>query len=217
MIIASGDTNTSHCGSDQLIWSPSSLITQVCFRMSSVFLSLDAFLKRYISSIKLETGSLPTINDDALGASACTRISEQRPQPQSPCWKPVERKQFDLFKELESALEITFPQALCEFYGGFWSDMIPVEHRSGLQFDLIQIWNEEDEARLKQNLLGHVFAKRKNRLPLNYFIGCTAGNDVICLDHESLHIVVEKPGYKSHQKLAEGLDDFILQLDPVVP
>lgn len=182
--------------------------------MSPEFLALDALLKRFVSSIKLETGLLPVLTDSGLGDSECIRGIDASESGQH--WRPVERADSKIFEGLEQALELRFPDALKIFYGSFWSESIYVEHSSGLVFQLIQLWNPEDEERLKENILGHVFAKRKNRLPINYFIACTDGNEVVCLDHESGKVILERPGYRSHQVLAESLDQFLLELNPLV-
>ena len=70
--------------------------------------------------------------------------------------------------------------------------------------------------KLKENILGHAFAKLKTKQPLSYFIGCTFGDDVICVEHQSGEVVLEKPGRKAHKILASSLEEFLLSLQPTL-
>ena len=65
-------------------------------------------------------------------------------------------------------------------------------------------------------MLGHIFAKLKSKLPVTYFIGCTFGDEVICLDHETGNIVLEKPGFKAHKVLSKNLASFLISLQPTI-
>lgn len=184
--------------------------------MSDVFLALDSLLKRYIGAWKLTHDSLPCLKDEDLGASPCTDSASTAGADNKLLWKPVERCEYGLFNGLEEGLELQIRDELKAFYGSFWSNYICVKHKSGLELELIQLWNADDEARLKENMLGHVFAKRKNRLGESYFIGATDSNDVICLDHATGNVVSEKPGFAPHEVLADRLETFLLDLEPVV-
>ncbi len=183
--------------------------------MNPVFLALDALFTRYMNLHQMEKDRLPSVSFDPPWPSLCTEIAGNEPSDTVLFWRPIERKGSDLFISLESALELKFHPDVDAFYGAFWSNGLSVEFNE-LPFNLIQIWNEEDEENLKQNLLGHAFAKRKNRLPMSWFIGATSGNDVICIDQESGQVVLEKPGYKAHEVLAANLEAFLIGLKPTM-
>jgi len=185
-----------------------------------IYLALNALFTRYLNGIKMDTGTLPTVDFDPPWPSPC--IQEEPDQPEQSAnaaqespqfWRPVERHHNLLFSGLEQALEFTFKPEITAFYGSYWSNGLCVKH-DRLDFNLIQIWNEEDEERLKENLLGHAFAKLKARLPMTYFIGCNDGNDAISLDHDSGQVVLEKPGKRAHRILSENLETFLLDLHP---
>lgn len=180
--------------------------------MTEVNRALDALLIRYTNQFSDDTPPLPLVEFDSDWPSEC--VIESGNAPGHYYWKPVVRTKPISFSDLEKAVEFQFRSELSEFYGSFWSNGICVE-RQDINFSLIQLWNEEDEAQLKENILGHLFAKLKAKLPITYFIGCTFGDEVICLDHESGQVVLEKPGYKAHKVLAASLASFLLELDPM--
>jgi len=182
---------------------------QMNMQHTNVFLALDALLIRYVNLFKNDTPQLPSVPFDSAWRSPC----EDSHNDTLNFWRPKERSEPELFSELESALEIKFHPDIKDFYGSFWSNGICVE-RDDINFSLIQVWNEEDQANLKENLLGHAFAKIKARLPLSFFIGCTYGDDVVCLEQESGQIVLEKPGRKAHKVLSDSLENFLISLEP---
>jgi SecY interacting protein Syd len=184
--------------------------------MNGTALALEALFTRYINLFKIEKNSLPSVEFDPPWPSPCSlNINKNIEQDSIQLWRPVERKNYQIFDDLEKALEVNFRDDLKQFYGSFWSNGICVE-REDINFSLIQIWNEEDQEQLKENMLGHAFAKLKSRLPLSYFIGCTHGNDVICIEHESGEVVLEKPGRKAHNTLAPSIEEFLLSLNPTL-
>jgi len=178
--------------------------------MDTTFLALDSLLTRYINLFSAQDHKLPKANFEPFWPSPC--LIEDFDNKDA-LWRPKERKNYQLFDQLESSLEIIFHPDIKQFYGSFWSNGIAVE-REDINFNLIQIWNEEDEEHLKENILGHVFAKIKSRLPLSFFIGCTFGDDVICLEQESGKIVLEKPGRKAHKELSPNMESFLISLTP---
>lgn len=183
--------------------------------MNTIYLALDALFIRYLNLVKTETNALPSVNFTPRWPSPCDVKTDIPEQNNVSYWKPSPREDLTIFAELEKALEITFREDFKQFYGSFWSNGICVE-REDINFSLIQIWNEEDQEKLKENMLGHAFAKLKSKHPLNYFIGCTFGDDIICLDHESGEVVLERPGRKAHKVLSPSLEVFLLSLSPTL-
>lgn len=179
--------------------------------MDDTFLALDALLTRYTNLFSESKEAKPYVEFESSWPSEC--VIKKGDSTHSYYWKPLKRKDTFSFSDIEKALEFEFHKDINMFYGSFWSNGICVE-RDDINFSLIQNWNEDDEKLLKENMLGHVFAKLKSKLPVTYFIGCTFGDEVICLDHESGNIVLEKPGYKAHKVLSNDLPSFLITLQP---
>jgi SecY interacting protein Syd len=178
--------------------------------MNSIRLALDALLTRYINLFKTENDyGLPSAEFDSPWPSPCI----EKQVDDIAYWRHQDKTETNLFKDIESALEVTLHQDIKEFYGSFWSNGICVQHED-IDFSLIQAWNAEDQETLRENIFGHCFAKLKGRLPLTLFIGCTQSNEVVCLDNESGEVVLERPGKKAHKILAGDLESFLLSLSP---
>ena len=186
--------------------------------MNAIYLALDALFTRYLNLVKEDTNHLPCVEFNPPWPSPCDVKQDGIDYAESDnirYWKPINREAIGLFDELEKALELKFRDDVKQFYGSFWSNGICVE-REDINFSLIQIWNEEDQEKLKENMLGHAFSKLKSRQALSYFIGCTFGDDIICIEHESGEVVLEKPGRKAHKVLSPSLEVFLLSLNPTL-
>lgn len=178
--------------------------------MNKVHLALESLLIRHTNLFK-------ELNDHN---AAVAHFSPHWP---SPCiiekendtyfWKAKPKNQVNIFNDIESALEATFHEDFKYFYSSFWANGICVE-REDINFKLIQTWNEEDQEQLKENILGHCFAKIKAKLPITLFIGCTYGDEVISIENDTGHIVLEKPGRMPHKKLSTSLENFLVSLNP---
>lgn len=178
--------------------------------MSNSALALEALLTRYENLFKnTNSYNLPCIELSPPWPSPCIKHQDE----DSYYWQHAQKDEANIFNQIEDAIEIKFHADIHSFYSSFWSNGIRVEHPS-VDFALIQTWNEEDQENLKENILGHCFAKLKARLPLTIFIGCTDNNEVISIDNESGEIVLERPGKKAHKILATDLESFLLSLTP---
>lgn len=180
--------------------------------MNDTQLALDALFTRYLNLYTDEKPALPHAKFQTSWPSEC--VIESGKAEGDYYWKPKKREANFSFSDLEESFELSFHQDIHDFYGTFWSNGIAVE-RDDINFSLIQIWNSEDEAQLKENMLGHVFAKIKSKLPITFFIGCTFGDEIIALDNETGEIILEKPGYKGHKVLAKSLASFLVSLNPL--
>lgn len=178
--------------------------------MNPTFLALDSLLTRYVNLFHATEKKLPSVKFDSTWPSPCQVEADQSGLVY---WRPHERNQIQLFAGLEKSLEFSFHNDIKQFYGSFWSNGVSVE-REDINFNLIQIWNEEDEQQLLENMLGHIFAKIKAKLPISFFIGCGFGEDVICLEQETGQIVIEQPGKKVQKVLAPNLESFLISLTP---
>jgi SecY interacting protein Syd len=153
----------------------------------------------------------PSIAYDPQWTSEC--IYGSKDQENNVSWKPVRRSYNNAFSEMEAALETNFHPSIIAYYCSHWSDGIWGEFASK-QISLIQVWNEDDLDMLKKNLLGHVFAKQKNRLPFTLFVGCTENDDIVSVDNSSGQIILETPGKKHVKVLAKDLVSFLESLSP---
>lgn len=180
--------------------------------MDKTALALDALLTRHrnLYSGKNVHG-LPIIELESPWPSPCVVHNEGSDY----FWQHTDKKNKDLFLDLEKALELNFHQDIKSFYTAFWSNGIQVEH-SLIDFALIQTWNEEDQEHLKENILGHCFAKMKARLPLTIFIGSTESNEVVVVDNNTGEVLLERPGRKAHKILSSSLECFLLELTPTL-
>ncbi len=84
---------------------------------------------------------------------------------------------------------------------------------------LILLWNAEDAARLIENLIGHALAKRRAKSPLSIFFACTEQDSELFLSVENTtgQVLIEKPGHKPVDVVAENLASFIDALVPAPP
>ena len=86
--------------------------------------------------------------------------------------------------------------------------------RNGLDFDAI--WNSEDYERLRANLIGHALGRIKLKQPLSLFFGCTHPEEyVLSINNSSGQVMLEQPGKKANDCIAESLADFLNQLQPI--
>ncbi len=181
--------------------------------MSDIFLALEALHQRYRNLWHSEHNSLPVARFDDAWPSACAHQQKKEHASYVYHWQATSRRDTALFSPIEQALECTIHPDIKAYYGSFWADSIPVEHRLA-DCLLLQIWNEEDQQRLLENQLGHAFARIKGRLPLTFFIACTHSDTNICLDNQTGEIVLERPGYPAQKVLADSLESFLLDCAP---
>lgn len=138
----------------------------------------------------------------------------------SPClvgheggWRPWRREMAGSMTNLATALEMELHPALSTFYCHWFSASLPCCFK-GLYLALIQPWNEEDFARLQENLIGHLLMQKKLRLPESLFLASTRSErHIISLDNRSGAICYELLGSKERTLLAPSLDSFLGRLE----
>ncbi len=183
------------------------------------FNALTDLFDRYVQLTQEATGHLPRLAFDPDWRSPCQCNAPETPVTATelplvcdwlPCLRPVLSP---LAKGLGKAFEIPIHPALTSYYGSYWSEGLVVDSPWG-ELQLIQLWNEEDEAMLAQNLIGHLMVQRKKRLAPTFFIGCGENDIMVSLDNQSGHIVLERPGKAPVRQLAPSLADFLLAVTP---
>ena len=129
-------------------------------------------------------------------------------------WRPYRR---ELNTDLDGLSEELHPD-LRDYYESFWSGGIEATHSEG-PVSLLQIWNAQDLVRLKENLVGHLMAKKALHLPLTGFFACTSPESDFMLSVDTARgwVVLEKPGYRSKRRVADSLAEFLDELHPAEP
>jgi len=175
---------------------------------------LDNFFKRFINSINSDSGHLPLTAHEPDWPSVCQQgnsfLSES--MQDSIYWQPELRENNTDLAGLEKALEISLRPELKIFFSRYWSEQINAIFQQG-NLTLLFIWNKADMDRLIENQLGHALNKSRNKQSLTFFIACTDSDYMISLEHETGHIILERPGYAAEKVLADTLSEFINELE----
>ena len=133
-------------------------------------------------------------------------------------WRPLGRRYADDFAALESALETTIHPDIKAYYGAYWSGGLEADAPDG-HVSLILLWNQDDAARLVENLIGHALAKRQSKSTFSVFFACTEADSELFLsvDNDSGRVLLERPGYKPLRTVADSLAEFLADLTPASP
>lgn len=124
-------------------------------------------------------------------------------------WSPVRRIACESFSDLENAVSLRLHPDLWTFYGMFLSNAINV-NIEGRDIELLQAWNDNDFARLQENIIGHLLMKQRLKQPATIFIGLTAQDDeIVSLNNDTGEVWVERVGKVAHTKIANNLSDFL--------
>lgn len=132
-------------------------------------------------------------------------------------WQPVEVMDDLSFDNVESALEMTIHNDIKDYFSTIYCDSLDAYCEEG-DLSLLFAWNQDDFARLQQNIIGHILMKNKLKQKITIFFAVTDDDDhIISLDNESGEVWVEKVGCEAHKKLADSLADFVSSLSPRLP
>jgi SecY interacting protein Syd len=134
-------------------------------------------------------------------------------------WRPLRRPPgSDDFVGLERALEMPIHPDIKAYYGRYWSGGLEATAPDG-HVSLLLLWNDDDAARLIENLIGHALAKRRARSPFSVFIACTEPDSDLFLsvENDSGRVVLEVPGAKPRRVVADSLAQFLDTLTPAAP
>ncbi|MEZ3499618.1 SecY-interacting protein [Pantoea sp. KPR_PJ] len=173
--------------------------------------ALHDFTTRYCDSWQRRTGHAPASQALAGVPSPCIVAT----QPDEVWWQPQPFTLPATLEAVERALDITLQEALTALYTTqFAGDMTARFEQQELT--LLQVWSEEDFLRLQENLIGHLVMKRRLKQTPTLFIAATASEqEIISLCNLTGEIILEQPGTKSRTVLAENLEIFLTNLQPV--
>ncbi len=96
-------------------------------------------------------------------------------------WQPKKREQCADFSNVEHAIALKLHEDIKTFYASQFCADLPalfspqeitgdhedVKHQD---IELIQVWSDEDLARLQENILGHLLMQKNSSIPLRYLL-----------------------------------------------
>lgn len=181
---------------------------------SAITTALVALIERYQSLYQQETGGPVMMDVEAEWLSPClpdeAKVGEPAP------WQLVARAgDDDQFAELEEAVGADLHPDGKAYWNSLFSGSIYVRTEFGV-VELLQPWNQDDYVRFLQNLTGHLLTQRRFKLEPSIFIGVSLISEHVISVADDGSVVVELPGRKPSQQLAESLEQFLSQAEPVV-
>lgn len=162
---------------------------------------LDRLAAEFIDACAARDGTLPTLPYDADWQS----VAIVGPAPDEQVyWRPARRSDPFSLSGLSSALDVSLPAACADYFGHFWSGSIPVLWGER-PFELLQLWNAEDENNLMHNLLGHSLEKQRVREPLTVFFALVDDTRFLSVDAASGAVLLEEVGGERPEEVAADL------------
>ena len=173
--------------------------------------ALRDFTLRYLTHWQQTHGHLPA-SEDLFGVpSPC--ISETRGE--QVLWQPQPFSLPASLDAVERALEIRLQPDITAFYTSqFAGDM---RAQCGQrELTLLQVWSEADFVRMQENLIGHLVMKRRLKETPTLFIATTESDtEIVSVCNLSGEVVLEQPGVKKREVLSNGIEKFLISLQPV--
>ncbi|GHF95414.1 SecY-interacting protein [Thalassotalea marina] len=173
--------------------------------------ALINFSQSYLEQYRDKLGHFPVVEADEQWASPCelSKFNDDLVH-----WQPIKITEQLSFNNVENALEIKLHPSIKAYFSTIYSESIPATCEHG-HLQLLFAWSKDDFDRLQQNLIGHILMKQKLKQDVTLFFAVTDQDDhVVTLDNATGEVWVEKVGRKPHKKLANTLEEFILQLSP---
>ena len=180
---------------------------------SNIAQELDRLAAEFIDACAARDGTLPTLPYDAEWESEA--IVGRAPDDQV-FWRPTRRSDPFSLSGLSSALEAKLPTECADYFGYFWSGSIPVIWGER-PFELLQLWNGEDENNLMHNLLGHSLEKKRVREPLTVFFALVDDARFLSVDVASGAVLLEEVGGERPEEVAADLATLLSSVTAVAP
>lgn len=173
--------------------------------------ALRDFTNRYCQHWQQHTGHAPA-SSDLYGVPSPCALEDR---DQRVLWQP---QPFSLPPSLDAvgrAIDLQLQPQITTFYTTqFAGDMQARFQQRNLT--LLQVWSEEDFLRLQENLIGHLLMQRRLRQSPTLFIATTESEqEIVSLLNLSGEVVLEQPGRKQREVLAENIEIFLKLLQPV--
>jgi SecY interacting protein Syd len=174
--------------------------------------ALLSFAEQYITSHQEKNkGGFPSVEFDDQWLSPCI---DEKVSDDLCSWQPISIETLTAsrmltepltFTNVEQALDITLHPDIKTYFTTMFSESLNVECAEGA-LSLLFAWNEEDFARLQENIIGHIMMKQRLKQAETIFFAVTDEDDIIIsLDNATGEIWAERVGCKPHKKLADSL------------
>jgi len=173
--------------------------------------ALREFTARYCDAWQQRTGHAPA-SQALYGVPSPCIVATQADEV---WWQPQPFTLPATLEAVERALDLQLQQDVAAFYTAqFAGDMAArFEQR---ELSLLQVWSEEDFVRLQENLIGHLIMKRRLKQTPTLFIAATESEqEIVSLCNLSGEIILEQPGSKKREVLAQNIQIFLTNLQPV--
>ncbi len=173
--------------------------------------ALREFTARYCNAWQQRTGHAPA-SQALFGVPSPCIVATQADEV---WWQPQPFTLPATLEAVERALDLQLQQDVAAFYTAqFAGDMAArFEQR---ELSLLQVWSEEDFVRLQENLIGHLIMKRRLKQTPTLFIAATESEqEIVSLCNLSGEIILEQPGSKKREVLAQNIQIFLTNLQPV--
>ena len=179
---------------------------------SSIENALEQFLTQFVEQFKEKHNHLPVVEADDKWISPC---EQGKYSNDANYWQPVKADGLS-FNNVEQALELTLHESVKHYFTSYYAESVDADCEEG-RLSLLFPWNEDDFARLQENIIGHILMKRKLKQPETVFFAVTDQEDfILSIENETGAVWVEQVGKAPHKKLSDNLVDFIEQLTPVI-
>lgn len=180
--------------------------------MQQTAAALRDFTTRYCQHWLAQRGHAPASRDLAGVASPC--VLEEREE--QVIWQPQPFGLPPTLDGVERAVDLQLQPSVTAFYTTQFAGDMPARHGEN-QLTLLQVWSEEDFLRLQENLIGHLVMQRRLRQSPTLFIATTASDEeIVSLSNLTGEVILEQPGRKQRQIIAENLEMFLKSLQPVI-
>lgn len=131
-------------------------------------------------------------------------------------WQPQPFEPAADLNGVARALEIELQPSVNAFYTTQYAGEMSAQF-AGQPLVLSQVWSADDFARTQENLIGHLLMKRRLKQSPTLFIATTAAElEVISVCNLTGEVILETLGSKKRQILAETLENFLNELQPVI-
>lgn len=96
------------------------------------------------------------------------------------------------------------------YYAHCWSDNVTATAPDG-DCSMLFLWSPTDLDRLRENLIGHLFACQVNKTPFSVFFACTIDPEdyFLTVNNETGVVQLEAPAKKPIKEIAPNLATFI--------